>query len=147
MIFFRLEVFGQALIQILDMMSDCFLAIEFSLKLETGEKFLIPLYICIAFIAIPSLFSLYQVYKYSQKHWSKDNKVREWLISYSKLLYLLSVLTGSSFTAIEITNSHLFNLKYFEMGLSNKQKTKFKTKRIYSGVMMEVIHVQNGVYH
>ena len=79
--FYRIGTISTALIQILDMLSDCFLAIDISIqnKIEIGE-YMILLYLCIACIVLPSLLSLFQVYYYSSRIWSNDNKVREWIL-------------------------------------------------------------------
>ena len=74
--------------------------------------------------------------------WGKNDKAREWLIKYSKFLYIASVLTGSSFSAVEIVNSSIFGLSWFEMGLSHKQVVAFKTQRIYSVILLEVTCTQ-----
>ena len=108
------------------------------MRIESEIIYDIFLYLCIAFIVIPSLLSLFQVYYYSSRIWGEDNKIREWLLKYAKLLYVTSVLTGSSFTAVEIMNSNIFGLSYFEMNLTHRQRIAFKTQRIYSVVMLEV---------
>eukprot|EP01084_Bolivina_argentea_P269735 458490_1 len=135
--FYHISCIGQATIQVLDMLSDCFLSVEISL--QTNNTFKIALVISIIFIVIPALLSLFQVYYYSRKHWSNDNQIREWLLKYSKMLYLVTIFTGSSFTAIDIMNSNILGLYFFEMGLNNKQIISFKTQRIYSVVMFENI--------
>eukprot|EP01084_Bolivina_argentea_P269736 458494_1 len=136
--FYSVGKIFQVMLQILDMMSDCFLAIDISLRIK-NNSFLIALCVCIIFIIIPSVFSLFQVYYHSKKEWSSDDRIRGWLVKYSNMLYIISILTGSSFAAVDIMNSNLFGLQYFEMGLSNKQRILFKTKRIYSVVMLENI--------
>ena len=138
--FYRASTIITAALQILDMLSDCFLAmdISFAKDIYPNEPFGIFLYICIICIILPSLMSLFQVYYYSSKIWSNDNKMREWLLKYSKLLYLTSIITGSSFTAIELFNSNLFGFKYFEMGLNQRQKIAFKSQKVYSVIMLEV---------
>eukprot|EP01083_Nonionella_stella_P250876 866219_1 len=137
--FYRIGTIMQALLHILDMVSDCFLSIDISLRAKENDAFKIPLVISIVHIAIPSVFTLAQVYYYSKTRWNTDNKVREWLLNYSTLLYLLSIGTGSSFTAVAIMNSNTLGLYVFDMGLSNKQMIAFKTQRVYSIVFLENI--------
>ena len=138
--FYKVGPLSTAAIQGLDMLSDCFLAIDISLTkdITPSKPFGIFLYLCIGFIIIPSLISLFQVYYYASKIWGDDTKTREWLLKYSKWLYIVSIFMGSSFTAVEIVNSSLFGLSYFEMNLSNRQMIAFKTQRIYSVVILEV---------
>ena len=147
--FYRIGAIFAATIQILDMLSDSFLAIDIYLqdKIDPGMGYNIMLYICIICIVLPSLLSLFQVYYFSQRIWNKNDKAREWLIKYSKFLYIFSVFTGSSFTAIEIMNSNIFGLSWFEMGLSNKQVVAFKTQRIYSVILLEVTCILCSVCH
>ena len=138
--FYRMQSIFTAAVQILDMLSDSFLAIDIYLqdKIKPANGYNIMFYICVICIVVPALLSLLQVYYFSWNIWFKKNVVREWLIKYSKFLYIISVFTGSSFTAIEIMNSNIFGLSYFEMGLSNKQIVAFKTQRIYSVILLEV---------
>ena len=137
--FYKVGPLTIAALQGFDMLSDCFLAIDisFAKNIEPGQPFGILLFLCIVFIVMPSFLSLAQVYYYSSKIWGEDTKIREWLLKYSKWLYILALFTGSSFTAVEIVNSNIFGLSYFEMNLSNRQMIAFKTKRIYSVVVLE----------
>eukprot|EP01084_Bolivina_argentea_P109212 195184_1 len=137
--FYYISFIGQALLQILDLISDCFLSVDISLRSQSDNKFKIALIVSIIFIVMPCLLSLIQVYYYSRKYWNKYNSVREWLLTHSKWLYILSILTGSSFSAIEILNSSFLGVYCFEMGLSNKQIILFKTQRVYSIIMLENI--------
>ena len=139
--FYRIGAIFAATVQILDMLSDSFLAFDIHLQdkmYPDDVAYDIMLYVCILCIALSSLLSLFQVYYFSKHIWFYNDKAREWLIKYAKLLYITSVFTGSSFTAIDIMNSNIFGLSYFEMGLSNKQIAAFKTRRIYSVVLLEV---------
>ena len=55
-----------------------------------------------------------------------------------KVLYAVSILTGSSHTAIEICNSNLFGLYQFAMGLKKTELMAYQYKRVYSIVLLEV---------
>eukprot|EP01083_Nonionella_stella_P244968 852099_1 len=63
--------------------------------------------------------------------------VREVECSIELFFVLLSVVTGSSFAAVTLLNSYLFQLNMFDMGLSRRQLKQFGTKRVYSIVMLE----------
>ena len=89
--------------------------------------------------------------------WSKDqhygNSIRAWLTTYSKILYFLSIITGSGFSATEICNSNLFGLPFFNMGLSRVDMQYFRHRRIFSTVLGEVMDLyfifrsyQNTIY-
>ena len=122
------------------MLSDCFLAIDisFAKQIDPNEPYELFMYLCIGFIAVPAFLSLCQVYYYASRVWGNDNKIREWLLKYSRILYIVSLFTGSSFTAVDIMNSNLFGLKFFDMNLTQRQRITFKTQRMYSVVMLEV---------
>ena len=145
--FYRAGTLITAALQMLDMLSDCFLAIDisFAMEIDPDKPYGIFLYVCIICIALPSLMSLFQVYYFSSRIWGNDNKIREWLLKYSKLLYIGSVLTGSSFTAVEIMNSNFLALQYFDMGLSQRQMIGFKSQRIYSVVILEVCSIHSSI--
>merc|ERR1719242_298242 len=141
--FFKLGPLLRALIQILDVLSDSFLAIEIGTEADNNpDDQILPIAfsICILFIFAPSLVSLLQVYYFSNAKWAhSSNKMKKWLLRHSKILYLTAVTTGSAFTAVEIMNSSLFGLELFEMGLTQRQLISFKTHRIYSVVALENI--------
>ena len=128
------------MLQMLDMLSDCFLVIDFNLhhQIEPDKGYDIMSYFCMCFIIIPCILSLFQIHYYSQTVWLENDKVMEWLIKYSKFLYIISVFTGSSFTAISIMNSSIFGLSYFEMGLTFKEIIRFRHQRVYSVILFEV---------
>ena len=48
----------------------------------------------------------------------KTVSIKNWLSKYAKFLYLMSALSGSAFSAVELCNSYLFALKVFEMNLT-----------------------------
>ena len=99
--------------QLLDLLSDIFLALNIGTRV-TDTIFETLLIFSIISIVIPIS------------------------ISYSKLLYFLSICTGSSFTAVKLMNSNLFNLDAFSMDLDQKDLVRYQTKRVYSIVIMEV---------
>ncbi len=68
-----------------------------------------------------------------KKHWLTDDKLRS-----TALLYFVSIITGSSFTAIELFNSNLFGLPQFDMDLTRTELMGYQYKRVYSIVLLEV---------
>lgn len=50
---------------------------------------------------------------------------------------MISIFTGSSFTAIDLMTSNLLGLPMFSFDLPNRDKLRFKRKRVYSIVLLE----------
>ena len=63
-------------------------------------------------------------------YWIKDNL---------RTLYFLSAISGSSFSAIALCNSYLFQLPVFCMGLPYYHQSKFQNKRFFFVVLIENI--------
>ena len=127
-----------AIFHILDLLSDIFLAIIISERINDSNHIYLILFICVLiFIIVPISVSFGQLLKQIDKHWWKNDNTKSWLISYSKILYLLSLFTGSSFTAVKVMNSNLFSLNIFSMDLNKNDLTRYQTKRIYSIVLIE----------
>ena len=128
--------------QLSDIFGDAFVSVDIYYKHNSSSDefgFLIAFIASITFIILPSMLSIYQLRRHYIEHWLNDDRIRLWWNRYSKLLYLMSIISGSSFTAIGIMNGSMFGLEMFEMGLSKKQKRRFKTKRLYSVVIFENI--------
>ena len=77
------------------------------------------------------------------KRWITDIDTRQilqpWIESYGKILYLLTILSGSAFSAVELCDSHMFQLPLFSLDIPQRQKQTFKNKRIFSIVLLENI--------
>ena len=96
----------------------------------------------IIFIFIPLIFNLFQLQRELSK-WLNDpillhTEAPVWILSFMRLLYFVSIISGSSFSAVALFNSNLFQLKIFGMGLSRYHKTMFANKRFFSVVLLEV---------
>eukprot|EP01083_Nonionella_stella_P078381 214488_1 len=141
--FFHLLFIFLSMLNVLDMLSDVFFAVDvfgtYLLATEHKSQFLIIFIASVSFIIIPVMISLYQLHAASSKHWLKDNKIRQWLVQYVAPLYGVSILTGSSFGATFIFNSNLFDMNIFDMGLNKKYLLSWKTKRVYSILFFENI--------
>lgn len=96
----------------------------------------------ISFLMAPAIVNIFQLQN-EMKNWLSDvitkQVIRRWVAKYVKVLYLVSILTGSAFSAIELCNSNLFGLEIFSMDLPRRDVQYFKYKRIYSIVLMENI--------
>ena len=137
--FYRVTSLIAVAIHFNDALSDAFFCVDVSQQpnYPTNKLLFGILLLSVTFIIIPSTLTLYQLYKAINK-WRRDDKLSQWLSKNTQLLYFISVITGSSFAAIELCTSNLFNLRYFDMPLSEAKLMEFKTKRIYSIVLLEV---------
>ena len=94
------------------------------------------------FIVLPLIANLIQLHHAIQV-WISDKyskyTVQTWIRSYLRILYTITILTGSAFAAVDICNSNIFHLPWFNMGLNKRQKALFKNQRILSTVLMENI--------
>ena len=79
----------------------------------------------IFFVIVPLLCNLVQFHKETQV-WMFDTyskhtvTVQQWIRSYLRLLYMIAILCGSSFVAVDICNSNLFHLQMFNMCLNRR---------------------------
>eukprot|EP01084_Bolivina_argentea_P275640 470118_1 len=138
--FFRIGALLGVAIHSMDMLSDVFFSIQATLKVNKQSnniQMLLISILSICFIFIPTITTIFQLYHEMKKHWLKDNKLRAWLSDNTALIYFVSIITGSSFTSVELFNSYLFNLERFDMGLDKKSLMRYRTKRVYSVVMLE----------
>ena len=118
----------------------------FVLSLDEDSKFsiyyLVLFVLALVFLIIPLLSNVIQLY-YEIGQWSKDpvltpTPVSGWLRSKVKFLYFISIVCGSSFSAVQLCNSYLFKMKIFSMGLSRYHKNRFQTQRFASIALLEV---------
>ena len=70
--------------------------------------------------------------------WKKNDHLNQWMFEHITKLYVISVVCGSSFTAVQLCSSNLFGLTMFDLPLNTLQRSAFYTKRIYSNVFFEV---------
>ena len=94
------------------------------------------------FIILPVIANLIQLHHEIQE-WMRNtysqHTVQPWIQSHLRFLYMLSILCGSAFAAVNICNSNLFHLSIFNMGLNKRQKATFKNERLLSNVILENI--------
>ena len=95
------------------------------------------------FLLFPIILNLLQLNKEVRNHWLNDVDTKEiiesWLRSHGYSLIFISLVSGSSFSAIELCNSYLFKLDVFCMNLPIRHKQIYKTKRVLSIVLFENI--------
>ena len=129
-----------------DFISDLFFSGK--LLLLSGNMYYFVLFIAsIFFILIPVVFNIYQLHQ-EISEWNRDSEtdrkslsslqVSRWIKTRIKMVYMLSFVSGSSFSAIALLNCYLFSLDMFSMGLSKQQSASFQNKRIFSVVLLEV---------
>ena len=126
-------------IHIIDSVSDVLFIINITYQSDYPSNSLSSLLVAsIVFIVFPVIVSLYQLF-YHIKKWQRNDDLGQWITDNITLLYILSVVTGSSFAAIELCTSSCFNLHQFSMPLSQMEINKYQTKRVYSTVLLENI--------
>ena len=110
-------------------------------ELSTIEKWIL-FSLGLLFIILPLMGNLIQLHT-EINVWMSDiyskHTVQAWTRSYLRILYLITILCGSAFGAVDICNSNIFHLSLFNMGLNKRQKAIFKNQRILSTVLMENI--------
>ena len=96
----------------------------------------------IVFTFVPVTINLVQCHfslsKWIQHPILKTTSVPSWIDKSAKMVYFLSVVCGSSFSAIKLVNSYLFEWEIFSMGLPSYYLAKFDRKRFISVVVLEV---------
>lgn len=126
----------------LDFYSDlCFILQVWQDKQNKWNTFsIVIISLSLTFFIIPTIANFIQMQS-EMKRWLQHTHtkqiVRPWIRAYVRVLYITSILTGSTYSSIELCNSNLFSLKYFSMELPSRDKQLFKHKRIYSIVLSE----------
>ena len=126
--------------EILDFILDVIFAVLLLLKCygDPQVDIFIATLLSFVFIVIPITFSIYQLVRKGKKSWFKNDDLRGWLLDHSWKLLALSIITGSSYAAIELVNCGAFGLQIFNMGLNKQQRIKYNIKRIIGVVCLEV---------
>eukprot|EP01083_Nonionella_stella_P166877 559323_1 len=138
--FLVFNIVGAAL-DVCDTVLDILFALNLTLYFNETKsiQFLVAAIASYVFIIFPITYSIIQLVMKSRKWWETDDDIRSWWTDNSKVLYLLSICTGSSYTAVEIVNCNAFQLDVFTMGLKKPQRIQFNTKRVYGIVLCENI--------
>eukprot|EP01083_Nonionella_stella_P195637 720516_1 len=133
--FFRISLMFTAALQTADMFSDCFFT--WNLSTHMNDSYLIITVISIFLIVMPAIISIGQLWCHLSSHWAKCNRINIWIVQYGKYLYLLSFISGSSFTAVSLFNCNFCSLSIFSMGLTKTEMTYFSTKRLRSTIIIQ----------
>ena len=130
-----------------DFLSDIFFCIKLSISAfleidsEYQEVYTILFVLSLVFIVTPVGFNIAQLHL-EISEWTNDPIIQyttaaHWIKSRIKALYILSVICGSSFSAIALCNSYLLQIPMFCMSLSLYHQRLFAKKRFFSVVLIE----------
>ena len=79
---------------------------------------------------------------YNQQKWESDKavgaRINGWMRRFRPLLFAITFISGSCFATIKLLNSNFFANTRFRMGLRNKLKDQFDSKRLLIVVALEV---------
>ena len=144
--FFKISTMFVVTMYLLDVVSDVFFVLQTFESLSSNDNVdyianLVIFILSVFFLILPMLFNYVQLHKAIQE-WVNDIETRRyvqaWVQLHLRALFLICIIFGSAFTAIEICNSNLFYLSVFNMGLNRRQKALFKNQRLFSTVLLEV---------
>lgn len=96
---------------------------------------------CCLFICLPVIVNVIQLDREIRTKWMEDEYIKRiikpWMTFHIRALYVVCILSGSAFSAIEFCNSNLFQWEMCYMNLPRHSKQVFKNKRIFSVVLLE----------
>ena len=136
--FYSLSSLITAAIHTYDTFSDILFIINITHQPEYPS--IVPLsllIVSIIFVVLPVMVSFYQLHHEMNK-WRRNDDLGQWITENITLLYIVSVITGSAFSGIQLCCSNLFNLHQFDMPLNQFERNKFQNKKMYSIVLGEV---------
>eukprot|EP01083_Nonionella_stella_P102330 291004_1 len=139
--YFLVQNIVSAGLGVCDTVLDLLFAVTLTLHFNETQDipFLVAMIAAYTFIVLPIMYSIVQLVMKSRQWWQSDDNLRIWWMEHSNVLYFLSVITGSSYTAVSTANCNAFQLELFSMGLNKQQRLKFNTKRVYGIVCLENI--------
>lgn len=139
--YFKLNAFVKGLAGVLHVLTDLIFAWLITDKYHRDKSLWNSVFAIVAWITniLPVTLSVVQLCRMIQGDWSKREGVRQWLLQNSYILYILSVCCGNSFTAVGLVNCNAFRLKMFSMGLQRRDLSKFRSQRLSSVVIFEVL--------
>ena len=129
--YFKIGSLVTAGILIMDAVSDIFFAMAIS-------EDIILLILAVVFIVLPVVITLYQLHQAINK-WRRNDELNQWISDNVKILYISSIITGSSFAGVALCTSNAFSLYQTSLPLNKTRLLQFDTKRIYSTVLLENI--------
>eukprot|EP00483_Globobulimina_turgida_P010775 UN10796 len=137
--FYKIGALLLAAMHCLDILCAIFFAIHISIhpNFRQSSELIIIFILTLICIIISICITLCQLYHTTNKHWIKNDELRSWLSEYTYLLYMLSIICGGAFNGIQLCRSNLFNLCVFDIPLNKKQMLHFRTKKLYSTVLLQ----------
>lgn len=132
--FYNASALIGAFFQILDFVSAVFFCI-----LLFAYSYFFSFISSAVFLIVPMILSLVQLFSAVQ-HWRamEQDMVTTWLRDYNQWLYVLSVLTGSAFTASQICRSSMFGLPQMGLPLCRWNIFGFYSKKLWITVLLQV---------
>lgn len=91
----------------------------------------------VLFLLVPFCGSIYVWLKIKGSDLRKDSDFEKWERKNDMPFVFLSVMSGSSFGAFELTHSKLFGLELFDMHLPYEYQLQFLSKRLIWSVCLE----------
>ena len=123
-------------IYVWDIYSDIVFSIDILNYRNDGLMYLF--YISISFIILSWITNMYALWKY-QSIWCKDETINErvyqWFLSWQRLTYTATAISGSAFGTIELANCYFFGWDFFCMGLNERHLKKFNNFRLYADIL------------
>ena len=106
-----------------------------------NDDLMLALFIgCLIFLILPIVASIWSLFRFQDK-WTEDpaigDRVTGWNRDWSTYLLILTLLSGSSFAAVNILNSRVFGHPIFCMGLSYRHLKKFENQRLWGVILSE----------
>ena len=110
--------------------------------MNESNAYMIIFILSFLFLILPIFTNFYQLHK-SIQVWISDIEtgrvVQPWIQRHLRPLYLMTILLGSAFSAVDLANSNIFDLAVCNMSLNTRQKAIFKNQRLFSIVILENI--------
>ena len=122
-----------------DFFSDFFFTISLWDNRKLHDDIIYLFIAAVGFVLIPWGLNLYTLLQFQQR-WQNSiyqTRLRGWITSFFPHLCILSFISGSSFGAVELCNSNLFNIEFFSMGLSQTELREFGLKKLFTVVVAE----------
>ena len=87
------------------------------------QGFLIQAWSGLIFVVLPWMSNIVLLIK-SQRKWTRDSAIKyqmsRWLLKYNKKLFLLTLICGSAFAAVDLCNSRAFGMFFILCDMLSK---------------------------
>merc|ERR1712173_205613 len=131
--FFKIGCLLAAIAHLNDAVSD----ILFAAQIRPDSLELWIIFICsIVFVVVPAAISIFQLQR-ALAEWRQNDELKAWLSKYVSFLYLFSILSGSSFVAVQVCTSGAFSHRLTNMPMNKHNVLRFKSKILYWTVVLE----------